>query len=358
MYSLSKKYLDVLSNDIYQKISIMQESSIETKTDILDDVKLLVSATQNNLVEGINSNLITLYWHIGKYINEARTENDTEEYKNQLIKNLARVLMSEYGKNFTCIAITQMSRFHEIFAKNIMEMISHKLCWGHILELLALKYSAEREFYTYMTISEKWSIKQLKKNIEKMLYSSTIGFQKLEDYHKEILTPISNENSLNINIIMRDPYMLEFLGLTVDYSESVFVDNIIKFLENYILELNAGFSLIARQKRMTIKENYFWLDLVFYQRKLHRIIAFDVILDNATIGHKQQMALNLHWLKKYESNDNENSPIGVIIYIRKSGVNIELCNIDSNEIDIGDSFQKLLSIQQLTNKIQESINAV
>jgi predicted nuclease of restriction endonuclease-like (RecB) superfamily len=187
-----------------------------------------------------------------------------------------------------------------------------------------------------------------------MLYSSTIGFQKLEDYHKEMLTLISSKDSLNFNIVMKDPYMLEFFGLTIDYSEPDFVDNIIKLLENFILDSNTGFSLVARQKRMTIKDNHYWLDLVFYQRKLHRIVAFDVVSDDG-IDHKQQMRLYLHWLKKYESNDNENSPLGVIINLGKSNISIEFCNIDPNEKNITEAFQKTLSINKLTTKLQDAI---
>jgi len=329
----------------------MQAYNLPTYSSVIDEIKTLITTSKYSIAEEINSSMIVLYWNIGKHINEEITKNDESQHRDQLIKSLAKILINEHGKDFSYMIISKMSRFHEIFAENIMRILAKKLSWGHIIELLNIKYSSEREFYIYMAISKKWSIKQLKHNIEKMLYSTTIGFQKLEDYHKEIMNLITHEDTLNIKLVMKDPYILEFLKLPSNYAESNLSNNIIKELENFLLEQHNGFSLITRQKRMTIKDSHYWVDLLFYQRKMRRIIAVDVATDGLKEQHKQLMILYLYWLKKYESLDNENPPIGIIISIEKHEVHIELCEISNNEAELEAEFKKILDVNTLKNKL-------
>lgn len=246
-----------------------------------------------------------------------------------------------------------MCRFHEAFAQSMAEIMAKQLSWGHIIELLPLKYSTEREFYAYMTIIQKWNPYELRCGIGKALHLNTIGFQRLCGHYLEAINSVGSDyGALELATVMRDYYVLDFLGLPAEYSEHNRVHALLSHLEKTLLSNNSGFALVSRQRRMTIKDSHHWIDLVFYHRALKRIIAFDIKMNMPVQSFRQQMVLYLNWLKKYEYNEEENSPAGIIIYINHNTVDIEVCDIASNSQEVVESIGRVLPLNYLKGLLQ------
>jgi len=268
----------------------------------------------------------------------------------------SRVDATEYGKGFTYTAITRMITFYDFFPDiQIVATLSQQLTWSHVLDLLPIKELNQREFYTYMAIHENWSVRELRSKIYKMTYEKTIGSQKSGASEKQMISLLKNENKLNLDSILKDPLVLDFLQLPDDYTESDLENAILKELEKFILELGIGFAFVARQKRMTVDGDHFKLDLLFYHRRLKRNVAIELKLGKFKPEYKGQMEFYLNWLKKYECYEGEEAPIGIILCTEKSHAQIELMDLSSSGIHVAQHWTELPPIDIFERKVQEIV---
>ncbi len=171
----------------------------------------------------------------------------------------------------------------------------------------------QREFYAEMCRIENWSVRTLRKKIDGMLYERTAISKKPQQLIKQEIKELRDDDKLTPDLVFRDPYFLDFLGLKNTFSEKHLEDAVLRELESFILELGQGFSFVERQKRMIIDGKDFKLDLLFYHRKLKRLIAIDLKLGKFKAGYKSQMELYLRWLEKNEMQAGEEIPIGLIL---------------------------------------------
>jgi predicted nuclease of restriction endonuclease-like (RecB) superfamily len=282
--------------------------------DLIGDIRRLIESARQNVAVTVNAGLTILYWQIGSRIRQDILEEKRAEYGKEIVATLSQELTKEYGNGFSYSALARMVRFAEIFPDTqIVATLSRQLSWSHFKEILPLKKSLQRDFYAEMCRVERWSVRTLRKKIDGMLYERTAISKKPEELVKKELAALREEDRLTPDLVFRDPYFLDFLGLKDTYSEKDFETSILREMESFILELGAGFSFIARQKRIAVDNEDYYLDLLFFHRKLKRLIAIELKLGKFKAAYKGQMELYLRWLEKYEKEPGEETPLGLIL---------------------------------------------
>jgi len=213
----------------------------------------------------------------------------------------------------------------------------------------------QREFYITMAAAENWSVRTLQEKIDGMLYERTAISGKPDEMIKQELLQLRDDNVLSPDLVFKSPYFLEFTGLKGMYSEKSLEDSLVAHLEQFILELGNGFSFIERQKRMIIDGEDFYLDLLFYHRRLHRLIAIDLKLGKFKAQYKGQMELYLRWLEKHEMEPGEESPLGLLLCTEGGNEQIELLQLDKSGIKVAQYMTELPPKELLQKQLQKSL---
>jgi predicted nuclease of restriction endonuclease-like (RecB) superfamily len=229
------------------------------------------------------------------------------------------------------------------------------LSWSHFVEIIPLKDDLQRNFYAEMCRIERWSVRTLRKKIDDMLYERTAISNKPEELVKKELAALREEDRLTPDLVFRDPYFLDFLGLKDTFSEKDLETAILREMEGFILELGAGFSFVARQKRITVDNEDYYLDLLFFHRKLKRLIAIELKLGKFKAAYKGQMELYLRWLEKYEKEPGEETPLGLILCAGKASEQIELLQLHNSGIKVAEYMTELPERKLLEQKLHKAV---
>jgi len=326
---------------------------------LIDDIRLIINQARSRVAVNVNSELTMMYWRIGERINKELLENQRADYGRQIVSAVSTQLQEEYGKKgFEARSIWRMMQFAKVFPDyQIVSAVSTQLTWSHIVEILPLKEELQRDFYLTMASSERWSIRRLRKEIDGMLYERTAIATKPEELIKQELAELRKEGTMSPDLVFKSPYFLEFTGLKGMYSEKSLEDSLVAHLEQFILELGSGFTFIERQKRMIIDGEDFYLDLLFYHRKLHRLVAIDLKLGKFKAQYKGQMELYLRWLEKNEMEPGEESPLGLLLCTEGSEEQIELLQLDKSGIKVAQYMTALPSKELLQRQIHKGLEA-
>jgi predicted nuclease of restriction endonuclease-like (RecB) superfamily len=323
---------------------------------LLEDLRRMIEETRQDVAATVNAALTLLYWRIGKRINEEILKGGRAEYGEQIVSTLSRHLMAEYGNGFSSKNIHHMIRFVEAFPDiQIVSTLSRHLSWSHFKEIIYLKLPLQKDFYAEMCRIERWSVRTLRQKIGSMLYERTALSKKPEELARIELDALRDEDKLTPDLVFRDPYFLDFLGLTGAFQEKDLEAAIMREMESVILELGVGFAFVARQKRITVDEDDFYLDLLFFHRHLHRLVAIELKLDKFRPEHKGQMELYLRWLDKYERKQGEEAPLGMILCAGKKQEQIELLELGSSGIHVAEYLTALPPKELLQDKLHKAI---
>lgn len=233
--------------------------------------------------------------------------------------------------------------------------MSRQLSWSHFVEVLPLKDELQREFYLTLSANDRWSVRHLRKEIDSMLFERTAISQKPDVVIKSELASLRDDNELSPDLVFKSPYFLDFTGLKGFYSEHSLEDSLVAHLEQFMLELGNGFTFVERQKRMIIDGEDFYLDLLFYHRRLHRLIAVDLKLGRFKAQYKGQMELYLRWLEKNEMEPGEESPLGLLLCTEGSEEQIELLQLDKSGIKVAQYMTELPPRDVLIQQIRKSM---
>ena len=290
------------------------KKEVTLQESLITDLRTLINEARNKVALIVNTEITLLYWHIGKRINEEVLGNQRAEYGKQIVSTVSTQLTKEYGRGFELRNLRRMMQFAELFPDfQIVAPLARQLSWSHFIELLSIKNDLGREFYLTMAASENWSIRTLRNKIDSMLYERTAISSKPEEVIKTELANLRDNEILSPDLVFKSPYFLEFTGLKGVYSEKSLEDSLLVHIEHFILELGVGFTFVERQKRMIIDGEDFYLDLLFYHRKLRRLVAIELKLGKFKAAYKGQMELYLRWLEKHEMEAGEESPIGLLL---------------------------------------------
>jgi predicted nuclease of restriction endonuclease-like (RecB) superfamily len=323
---------------------------------LYEEITNAIDRSKRNIVSAINSEMVLLYWNIGKIIKSQILLGEKAEYGKAMISSLSKELTDEYGKGYSQANLFNMIRLYEIIQDfEILQTLSVKLTWSHLLKLISIEDNLKREFYTTMCINERWSVRTLTDRINSMLYERTVISKKPELTIVNDLKQLSEKNKMSTDLFFRDPYVLDFLQLQDTYSEKDIENAILAELEKFILEMGRDFAFLGRQVRITLGNKDYYIDLLFYHRKLRRLVLIELKLGEFLPEHKGQVELYLRWLQKNEMNEGEDLPIAIILCASKNDEEIELLEVDKSGIHVAQYLTQLLPKELLQQKLHQAI---
>jgi predicted nuclease of restriction endonuclease-like (RecB) superfamily len=323
---------------------------------LLADLRALILAARQTVARGVNATLVMLYWQLGRRIRKEILREQRAEYGKRIFYTLSRRLTKEFGRGFSERNLANMVRFAETFTDGkILQTLSAKLSWSHFCQIIYLDDPLQRDFYAEMCRTERWTTRTLEKKIGSMLFERTAVSKKPAKLVEMELQQLREEDKVTPDLVFRDPYVLDFLGLKDAHSEKDVEAAILREMEAFILELGVGFCFVARQKRMQIDDQDYYLDLLFYHRKLRRLIAMDLKLGAFEAADKGQMELYLNWLKQHEQGAGEAGPLGIILCAGKRQQHVELLEVEKSGIHVASYLTKLLPKKELERKLHQAV---
>jgi len=313
------------------------------------------AATPSDFLAGV-AWLTALYWHIGRRIREDILKEQRAEYGEGIVSALGRQLAVEFGRGFSDKSLRHMIRFVEAFPDfKIVSSLLRQLSWTHFLALIYLDDPLKRDFYAEMCRVERWSTRTLAQKIQSMLFERTALSRKPAKLAELELKQLREEDRLTPDLVFRDPYLLDFLGLKDTYAEKDVEAAILREMEAFILELGVGFAFLERQKRITVDGDDYYLDLLFYHRRLNRLVAIDLKLGDFKPADKGQMELYLKWLGKHERRQGEEPPIGLILCAGKKDETVRLLDLEKSGIRVASYWTEALPQKELQRKLHEAV---
>lgn len=324
-------------------------------TALIGDIRALIEAARQRAASAVNSELTMLYWRIGQRIHTQVLEGQRAGYGEEVVLTLAAQLVKEYGSSFAVKNLRRMVQFAATFPnEQIVVSLIRQLSWTHFIALIPLKDPLRRDYYAQMASAERWSVRTLRERIDSMLYERTALSQKPDETIARELATLRDAQRMSPALVMRDPYILDFLGLRDTWQEGDLEAAIIREMESFLLELGAGFTFVARQKRIQIDSEDFHLDLLFYNRKLRRLVAMELKVGEFKAAYKGQMELYLRWLDKHEREPEEALPLGIILCTGKKSEQIELLELDKSGIHVAEYLTTLPPRAVLVDRLHQA----
>ncbi len=323
---------------------------------LLTDLRELILGDRQTVARGVNMTLVMLHWQIGRRISRAILKERRAQYGKRIFHALSGKLTNEFGRGFSERNLANMVRFAEVFPDaKILQTLSAKLSWSHFCQIIYLDDPLKRDFYAEMCRLEQWTTRTLEKKIGSMLFERTALSKKPAKLVEMELEQLRKEDKVTPDLVFRDPYILDFLGLKDAHSEKDVEAAVLREMEAFILELGVGFCFVARQKRMQIDDQDYYLDLLFYHRKLRRLVAMDLKLGAFEAADKGQMELYLNWLKRHEQGADEAEPLGIILCAGKRQQHVELLEVEKNGIHVASYLTRLFPKRELERKLHQTV---
>ncbi|WP_332852958.1 PDDEXK nuclease domain-containing protein [Duganella sp. S19_KUP01_CR8] len=313
------------------------------------ELRGLIESSRQRLSSSVNAELSRLYWTVGQRLHSQILVGERARYGTQIMARLGQKLANEFGRGFEVQNLRRMVQFVQAFPdlENVASLMRH-LSWTHFLQLLPVRDEAARWCYAQQSVTEGGSVRELHRQIERKSYErSEIAASQLPP------APLCTEATSAV--IFKDPYFLDFLGLRRGYDEADLETAILLQLEAFILALGRGFAFVERNKRMVIDGEDFHLDLLFFHRRLHRLVAIELKLGRFKASHKGQMELYLKWLDKHERHSGEESPIGLILCAESRHEQIELLQMHKDGITVAEYWTELPSKAELERKLHMAL---
>lgn len=324
---------------------------------LLDSIVGIIDNSRQNVAKIVNQELTLLYWNIGKSINEDILNNNRADYGKKVIPFLSEELTQRYGAGFNKRNLQSFIKLNVVFQDiKILHTVCAKLSWSHLRDIMYIENPIQREFYIQMSVHERWSVRTLKERIDSMLFERTAISTKPEETILNELKILEIEKKISPDLTFRNPYILDFMGLHDSYSEKDLESSILAQLQFFITEMGSEFAFLARQKRIIIDNEDFYIDLLFYHRGLRRLVAIDLKIGKFKAAYKSQMELYLAWLEENEQKEGENKPIGLILCSEKSPEQINYLMLDKHEqIKVAEYLTQLPDKQILLEKLEKAI---
>jgi predicted nuclease of restriction endonuclease-like (RecB) superfamily len=323
---------------------------------LLDDLRSLIEQARGHAAQAVNAVLVLLYWQVGHRIRTEVLKSRRAAYGEEILPTLSAKLVPDFGDGFSARNLSRMVRFAEVFPdREIVSALSRQLGWSHFVEIIPLRDPLQRDFYAEMCRIERWSVRTLRAKIQGMLFERTALSRKPKELAQQELAVLRDEDRLSPDLVFRDPYLLNFLGLADAYSEKDLEAAILRELQQFILELGNGFAFVARQRRIVIDGKDFYIDLLFYHRVLRRLIAIDLKIGEFQAADKGQMELYLRWLDKHERQPGEEAPLGLILCADRGEEQVELLQLDRGGIRVATYLTELPARRLLQRKLHDML---
>jgi predicted nuclease of restriction endonuclease-like (RecB) superfamily len=338
-------------------LSNLPDRSVAQEDEALyQSIKALIERSKTQVIAQVNQALVLTYWQVGKTIKITLVTDDRAEYGKATVDALARKLSQDYGNGFSQSNLFRMIRFYERFAdESILATLSPKLSWSHFVELIRVEDPLKREFYVTMCANERWSVRVLRDRMNGMLFERTAIAKKPEFVIRQELEKLAKDQATEPKLFIKDPYFLDFLDLKDNFSEKDLENAILYDLERFLLELGGGFTFVGRQKRIQVGGRDYYIDLLFFHRKLRRLVMIELKLGEFLAEHKGQVELYLKWLSKYEKEEWEEEPIALILCGGKEAELVELMDLERDNIHMAEYWLQLPPKDVIQAKLRRAI---
>jgi predicted nuclease of restriction endonuclease-like (RecB) superfamily len=323
---------------------------------LLADVRKLILNAREQTAHAVNVTLTLTYWHVGNRIRREILMEKRADYGEQILQTLSTKLVTEFGQGFGEKLLRRSIQFAEVFPdKEIVATLSRQLGWSHFRELIPLKQPLQREFYAEMCRVERWSVRTLRERIQSMLYERTALSKKPDKLIAAELHTLREEDTLTPEMVFRDPYFLDFLGLKDTFSEKDLEAAILGEIESFLLELGGGFAFLERQKRITLDGDDYHLDLLFFHRRLRRLVAVELKIGDFRPADAGQVELYLRWLDRHERHAGEERPIALILCAGKKKETVEYLDLGEKGIHVAEYLTELPSREMIERRLHDAI---
>ncbi len=318
---------------------------------IFDNIKELVISSRNRVYSVVNTEMLNLYWHIGKIIMDIQQGEKKAHYGDYVLERLSEKLTAEFGKGFSARNLRTMRKFYLVYP--IWKTVSSKLSWSHYLELLRIEEEPKRKFYMNECINSRWSVRELQRQRDSLLYERL-----LLSRNKEKVLELSEKGQVlrESKDLVKDPFVLEFLDIkeNSEYLEGDLEKNILAHLKEFLLELGKGFTYIGNQVRLTLEEDHFYPDLVFYNRLLKCFVIIDLKMGKVTPQDIGQMQMYVHYYDREIKQEEENSTVGILLSTTKNETVVKYTLPEDNKNIFSTTYQlHLPTEQELITAVEE-----
>lgn len=309
-----------------------QGAESETGDVLFAAVASLIEDARTRVVRRVNSELVMLYWAIGKRIREGILGGERAEYGRAVVQRLSDQLAERYGRGYTYGNITRMMKFAELYPDSeIVAPVAQQLTWTNVTLVLALDDQQKRDFYLVLAARERWSKRTLRSQIDSKLYERTIAARGTTEGLERELEQLCDTGSA-LGLVFRDPYMLDFLGLQPEHSEAELERAILDEMQRFLLELGSGFAFVARQKRIIVDGEDYYLDLLVYHIHLRCYVAVELKTRPLQPADKGQIELYRAWLDAYVKTADDAPTLGLILCTHKGDEQVRLLGLDAGDI--------------------------
>lgn len=324
------------------RVSMPSEKRNAEPEALVKDLSALIDEARNVAAQQVNTVLVSLYWQLGQRLRSEIVGEGRAEYGEQIVSSVGRQLAKSYGSGFSEKGLRHMMRFADTFPDPmIVSSLGRQLSWTHFRHLIYIDDPLKRAFYAELCSIQRWSTRMLRERIDALTYERSAMSRKSDALVRKELSQLQARDRMSPDMVFRDPYLLDFLNLQGSFSERDLETAILREMERFLMELGDGFTFVARQKRITIDNEDFHLDLLFYHRHLRRLVAIELKLEPFKAAHKGQMELYLRWLNKHERAAGERAPIGLILCSGKNREQIELLEMDKAGIRVAEYLTEL-----------------
>ncbi len=318
---------------------------------IFNNIKELVVNSRNKVYTTVNIEMLKLYWNIGKIIMGIQQGDERAKYGDSILEKLSEKLTNEFGKGFSKRNLERMRKFYICFP--ITTTVSSQLSWSHYLELIKIEDKSKRNFYFNECINTKWSVRELQRQRDSLLYERL-----LLSADKEKVLELSEKGQIlkTSKDLVKDPFVLEFLDIKENtyYLESDLEKNILEHLKEFLLELGKGFSYVGNQVRITLNEEHFYPDLVFYNRILKCFVIIDLKIGKVTHQDIGQMQMYVNYYDREIKQRDENQTIGILLSTNKNETVVKYTLPQSNETIFSTEYRlHMPTEQELISAVEE-----
>jgi predicted nuclease of restriction endonuclease-like (RecB) superfamily len=331
-------------------------AKLKKEKDIFGKISLLIENAKSKIATTINEEMIVLYWNIGKIVKETIMRSDRAEYGKKVVQSLSSRLTLSYGKGFSPQNLWYMVQLYDTYP--ILHAVRgefNNLSWTHIKNLLPVKDDLKRKFYAELCRQEHWNTRTLKERMNSMLYERTALSRLPEKTIENQLSELKENDKMTPELVFRDSYVLDFLELHNSYSERDLENAILNSLEKFILEFGKDFYFVERQKRFTLDGDDFYIDLVFYHRRLKCFVLIELKLGKFKAEYKGKMELYLRYMEKYEMMEGDKPPIGLILCSEKGREQVEILFLPEDKIKVSEYITGLPSKTFFAEKLNKAI---
>jgi predicted nuclease of restriction endonuclease-like (RecB) superfamily len=322
------------------------------------EIGRLIDAARRDVGRAANAALTTLYWEIGSRLQRDVLKRRRAKYGAEIVAAVGRRLEARFGRGFGEKNLRRMVQFAEAFPDAaIVAALLRQLGWTHFTLLIPMKDPVRREFYAEVCRADRWSTRTLREKIDGMLYERTMLSRKPDRLIRNELKALRDSDAITPDLVFQDPYLLDFLGLHDTFNERDLESALLREIERFLLELGAGFAFVERQKRITLDGDDYYIDLLFYHRRLRRLVAIELKIGEFKPADAGQVELYLRWLDRHERQPSEETPVAIILCAGKKEETVQYLDLRGRGIHVAEYLTELPTPEVLRERFRGAITA-